>query len=205
MNAHQNIEPPRALSLHQKRHCPSPVPARLRVLRVFWHAETTLGQYSISGRLETRAAAGKKGAHSKMSHTAVELQCFALEFVLRNVPYMVHLGAPVKKPNRRKAVPGSSAEDPNKRGKRVPVIFFRTEAAREPVRDWLKALPIPMIGSESERTSRRLNSAGLSECQSAGLWARGSTRSAPISRATGLPAFCSTSIARAEWSCYTAS
>ncbi len=96
MNAHQNIEPPRALSLHQKQHCPSPVPARLRVLRVFWDAETTLGQYSISGRLETRAAAGKKGAHSKMSHTAVELQCFALEFVLRNVPYMVHLGASEK-------------------------------------------------------------------------------------------------------------
>ncbi len=37
-----------------------------------------------------------------------------------------------------------------------------------------------MIGSESERTSRRLNSAGLSECQSVGLWAKGSTRFAPI-------------------------
>jgi len=50
----------------------------------------TLGHYSISGRLEARAAAGKKGAHSKVSHTAVGLQCFAFEFVLRNVPYMVH-------------------------------------------------------------------------------------------------------------------
>ena len=27
-------------------------------------------------------------------------------------------------------------------GKRVPVIFFRTEAGREPVRDWLKGLPL---------------------------------------------------------------
>ena len=29
------------------------------------------------------------------------------------------------------------------RGKRVPAIFFRTEAGREPVRDWLKSLPLP--------------------------------------------------------------
>jgi phage-related protein len=28
-----------------------------------------------------------------------------------------------------------------KQGKRVPVIFFRTEAGGEPVRDWLKGLP----------------------------------------------------------------
>ncbi len=28
-------------------------------------------------------------------------------------------------------------------GKRVPAIFFRTEAGREPVRDWLKSLPLP--------------------------------------------------------------
>ena len=34
---------------------------------------------------------------------------------------MVHLGAR-EKPNRRKAVPSSGAEDPNKRGKRVPAI-----------------------------------------------------------------------------------
>ena len=30
-----------------------------------------------------------------------------------------------------------------KEGKRVPAIFFRTEAGREPVRDWLKSLPLP--------------------------------------------------------------
>jgi phage-related protein len=28
-----------------------------------------------------------------------------------------------------------------RQGKRVPVIFFRTEAGGEPLRDWLKALP----------------------------------------------------------------
>src|SRR2546425_5222459 len=70
-------------------------------------------------------------------------ECFPFEFISRDVPYMVHLGAPVKKPNRRKAVPSSGSEDPNKRGKRVPAIFFRTEAGREPVRDWLKTLPYP--------------------------------------------------------------
>lgn len=37
----------------------------------------------------------------------------------------------------------------------------------------LKRFPIPMIGSESERTSRRLNSAGPSECQSVGPLGRG--------------------------------
>jgi hypothetical protein len=30
-----------------------------------------------------------------------------------------------------------------KEGKRVPAIFFRTEAGSEPVRDWLKSLPLP--------------------------------------------------------------
>lgn len=29
-----------------------------------------------------------------------------------------------------------------KEGKRVPAIFFRTEAGREPVRDWLKSLTL---------------------------------------------------------------
>ena len=49
----------------------------------------------------------------------------------------------VKKLQRREGVPRSSAENPNKIGKRVPAIFFRTETGREPVRDWLKALPYP--------------------------------------------------------------
>jgi phage-related protein len=30
-----------------------------------------------------------------------------------------------------------------RQGKRVPAIFFRTEAGGEPVRDWLKGLPLP--------------------------------------------------------------
>ncbi len=32
-------------------------------------------------------------------------------------------------------------EAPEKQGKRVPAIFFRTEAGGEPLRDWLKGLP----------------------------------------------------------------
>lgn len=32
---------------------------------------------------------------------------------------------------------------PAKEGKRVPAIFFRTEAGSEPVRDWLRSLPSP--------------------------------------------------------------
>ena len=47
----------------------------------------------------------------------------------------------LKEPERRGGVPGSGAVNPNESGKRVPAIFFRTEAGREPVRDWLKALP----------------------------------------------------------------
>ena len=31
----------------------------------------------------------------------------------------------------------------NPAGKRAPAIFFRTEGGREPVREWLKALPYP--------------------------------------------------------------
>jgi phage-related protein len=34
-------------------------------------------------------------------------------------------------------------EAPENQGKRVPAIFFRTEAGGEPVRDWLKRLPSP--------------------------------------------------------------
>ncbi len=30
-----------------------------------------------------------------------------------------------------------------RKGKRAPAIFFRTEAGREPVREWLKSLPYP--------------------------------------------------------------
>jgi phage-related protein len=36
---------------------------------------------------------------------------------------------------------GTQPETVERQGKRVPVIFFRTEAGGEPVRDWLKGLP----------------------------------------------------------------
>ena len=41
-----------------------------------------------------------------------------------------------KKPAHRKKQPASEG----RQGKRVPAIFFRTEAGGEPVRDWLKSL-----------------------------------------------------------------
>lgn len=37
-----------------------------------------------------------------------------------------------------KIAPGSETQE--KQGKRVPAIFYRTEAGSEPVRDWLKGL-----------------------------------------------------------------
>ena len=40
------------------------------------------------------------------------------------------------------AAKDTSPEALEKQGKRVPAIFFRTEAGGEPVRDWLKALPL---------------------------------------------------------------
>jgi phage-related protein len=52
-----------------------------------------------------------------------------------------YTGVPLKVPGQRGGVPGSGAGNPNESGKRVPAIFFRTEVGREPVRDWLKALP----------------------------------------------------------------
>jgi phage-related protein len=47
-----------------------------------------------------------------------------------------------KKP---KSTTGSSAQPEalERQGKRVPAIFFRTEAGGEPVREWLKGLPSP--------------------------------------------------------------
>jgi phage-related protein len=37
----------------------------------------------------------------------------------------------------------AQSEAIERQGKRVPAIFFRTEAGGEPVRDWLKGLPSP--------------------------------------------------------------
>jgi len=45
-----------------------------------------------------------------------------------------------EKPQSR-GVDGQS-EAPERQGKRVPAIFFRTEAGGEPVRNWLKGLPL---------------------------------------------------------------
>lgn len=46
--------------------------------------------------------------------------------------------------NRRPGKPLSWEPDKgNRPAKRVPVIFFRTEGGREPVRTWLKTLPYP--------------------------------------------------------------
>lgn len=40
-------------------------------------------------------------------------------------------------------MPSVASEKRNRPGKRVPAIFFRTDAGREPVRSWIKALPYP--------------------------------------------------------------
>ncbi len=49
----------------------------------------------------------------------------------------------MKRPKRAAGAAGPDAESAAQAGKRVPAIFFRTETGREPVRDWLKALPYP--------------------------------------------------------------
>ena len=59
-----------------------------------------------------------------------------------DVPYVVHSRVPVK----RTAVPGVDAARPlakEKPAKRVPAIFFRTEAGGEPLREWLKGTLSP--------------------------------------------------------------
>lgn len=44
---------------------------------------------------------------------------------------------------RTQATTGSRSDRTENEGKRVPAIFFRTEAGGEPLREWLKALPSP--------------------------------------------------------------
>jgi phage-related protein len=39
-------------------------------------------------------------------------------------------------------IPVRPPEQPEQQGKRIPVIFYRTEAGGEPVQDWLKRLPL---------------------------------------------------------------
>jgi hypothetical protein len=47
-----------------------------------------------------------------------------------------------KKPKSPTGI-GVQPEALERQGKRVPAIFFRTEAKGEPVRDWLRRLPSP--------------------------------------------------------------
>ncbi len=49
----------------------------------------------------------------------------------------------VKRPKEPKKDDRPSAETTAQSGKRVGAIFYRTKAGREPVREWLKALPYP--------------------------------------------------------------
>ena len=44
-----------------------------------------------------------------------------------------------EKPSRD--VPNLEPDEPKRVGKRIAVIFFRTEGGGEPVREWLKGLP----------------------------------------------------------------
>jgi len=49
----------------------------------------------------------------------------------------------VKKPKEPKKGHDPGAENTAQSAKRVPAIFYQTEGGREPVREWLKALPYP--------------------------------------------------------------
>ncbi len=49
----------------------------------------------------------------------------------------------VKKPKEPKKGDDPRTENTARSGKRVPAIFYQTEGRREPVREWLKALPYP--------------------------------------------------------------
>ena len=49
----------------------------------------------------------------------------------------------MKKPREPKKGDDPGAENTARSGKRVPAIFYQTEGGREPVREWLKALPYP--------------------------------------------------------------
>jgi len=50
--------------------------------------------------------------------------------------YTREMGRSPKSSNGADAASGA----PEKQGKRIPAIFFRTDAGREPVRDWLRGL-----------------------------------------------------------------
>jgi phage-related protein len=67
-------------------------------------------------------------------------------FVLPNCSpnmYRIWYTSSVGKKSKSLARPDARLETPEREGKRIPAIFFRTEAGGEPVRDWLKGLPSP--------------------------------------------------------------
>lgn len=55
-----------------------------------------------------------------------------------HVWYTVRVGKKLKPP----AAPGASSGPLEKPAKRVPAVFFRTDAGGEPLRNWLKSLPL---------------------------------------------------------------
>ena len=61
----------------------------------------------------------------------------------RAMYYVWYTEVSVKKPKEPRKGDGPNAENTAQSGKRVPAIFYRTEGGREPVREWLKALPYP--------------------------------------------------------------
>jgi phage-related protein len=56
--------------------------------------------------------------------------------------YLRWYTASVARKSKFPTVIGSESKTLEKQEKRVPAIFFRTEAGGEPVRDWLKSLPV---------------------------------------------------------------
>lgn len=55
--------------------------------------------------------------------------------------YHIWYSSLVRKLKAREEARISGSTIQSKTGKRVPAIFFRTDAGREPVREWLKGLP----------------------------------------------------------------
>ena len=55
--------------------------------------------------------------------------------------YRIWYTAPVGKKPKSSTRISAQSEALEKQGKRVPAIFFRTEAGGEPVRNWLRSLP----------------------------------------------------------------
>ncbi len=94
--------------------------------------------------LESLILSAGKNPSTRASGVGKEFEIASPSFFsLASLYHKWYTGTPVKKPNRPEWVPRLGAQYPNKPGKKVPAIFFRTEAGREPVRDWLKALPYP--------------------------------------------------------------